>query len=65
MNILIYLNCGMKQEINAEKIIPVKYSPYAVAKTRPEKTSGLIAGIRFHSRFFKILSTARDTGEAH
>ena len=65
MNILIYLNCGIKQEINEAKIIPVKYVPYAVAKTRPEKISDLIAGIRFHSRFFKILSTARDTGEAH
>ena len=52
MNILIYLNCGMKQEINAEKIIPVKYAPYAVAKIRPEKISGL-PGFGFIQGFSK------------
>ena len=35
----IYLNCGTKKY--AEKIIPVKYAPSAVAKTKPEKTYGV------------------------
>ena len=52
MNILIYLNCGIKQEINAAKIISVKYAPYAVAKTRPEKISGL-PGFGFIQGFSK------------